>query len=147
LDSAGQGLYREKKVHKYKCKNKNATLRQKILKNTLILVHNQNFEKQKKWNSKIPEPHPLLLESMKYVKKSGHGEECSKCFTRSCDFSGLQLKNTLCHLFLNSLLVKNFCRNKNIWTFSALSHGFCKGFEAVRISDYSFFAFLYQFPC
>jgi hypothetical protein len=39
------------------------------------LVHNQNFEKQKKWNSKIPEPHPLLLESMKYVKKSGHGEE------------------------------------------------------------------------
>jgi hypothetical protein len=42
------------------------------------LVHNQNFEKQKKWNSKIPEPHPLLLESMKYVKKSGHGEEWVK---------------------------------------------------------------------
>jgi hypothetical protein len=34
-----------------------------------ILVQNQNFEKQKKWNSKIPEPHLLLLESMKYVKK------------------------------------------------------------------------------
>jgi hypothetical protein len=34
-----------------------------------ILVPNQNFEKQKKWNSKIPEPHLLLLESMKYVKK------------------------------------------------------------------------------
>jgi hypothetical protein len=48
------------------------------LKNTHILVHNQNFEKQKKWNSKIPEPHPLLLESMKYVKKSGHGEEWVK---------------------------------------------------------------------
>jgi hypothetical protein len=40
-----------------------------------ILVRNQNFEKQKKWNSKIPEPHLLLLESMKYVKKSGHGVE------------------------------------------------------------------------
>jgi hypothetical protein len=45
------------------------------LKNTLILVRNQNFEKQKNWNSKIPEPHLLLLKSMKYVKKSGHGEE------------------------------------------------------------------------
>jgi hypothetical protein len=41
-----------------------------------ILVHNQNFEKQKKWNTgKIPEPHLLLLESMKFVKKSGHGVE------------------------------------------------------------------------
>jgi hypothetical protein len=40
-----------------------------------ILVRNQNFEKPKKWNSKIPEPHLLLLESMKYVKKSGHGVE------------------------------------------------------------------------
>jgi hypothetical protein len=27
------------------------------------------FWKTKKWNSKIPEPHLLLLESMKYVKK------------------------------------------------------------------------------
>jgi hypothetical protein len=43
LDSAG---YSEK-YHKDKCKNKNATLRQKILKITRILVHNQNFEKQK----------------------------------------------------------------------------------------------------
>jgi hypothetical protein len=25
--------------------------------------------------------------------------KCSKCFTRSCDFSGLQLKNTLFNLF------------------------------------------------
>jgi hypothetical protein len=40
-----------------------------------ILVRNQNFEKQKKWNSKIPEPHLLFLESMKYLKKSGHGVE------------------------------------------------------------------------
>jgi hypothetical protein len=45
------------------------------LKITHILVRNQNFEKQKKWNSKIPEPHLILLESMKYVKKSGHDVE------------------------------------------------------------------------
>jgi hypothetical protein len=45
------------------------------LKITRILVCNQNFEKQKNWNSKIPEPHLLLLETMKYVKKSGHGVE------------------------------------------------------------------------
>jgi hypothetical protein len=43
------------------------------MKITGILVCNQNFEKQKKWNSKIPAMHLLHLESMKYVKKSGHG--------------------------------------------------------------------------
>jgi hypothetical protein len=47
LDSAGQGHYAEKKKHKDKCKNKNATLRLKILKITRILDRNQNFEKQK----------------------------------------------------------------------------------------------------
>jgi hypothetical protein len=43
----------------------------KILKITCILVCNQNFEKRipVQWNSKIPEPHLLLMESMKYVKK------------------------------------------------------------------------------
>jgi hypothetical protein len=39
------------------------------MKITGILVCNQNFEKQKKWNSKIPAMHLLHLESMKYVKK------------------------------------------------------------------------------
>jgi hypothetical protein len=43
-----------------------------------ILLRNQNFEKQKKWNSKIPELHLLLLESMNNVKNSGHGVEWDK---------------------------------------------------------------------
>jgi hypothetical protein len=75
LDSAGLGFHREK-THDDKCKYKNATLRHK------------NIEKHsyfglfwfviKILKNKIPEPHLLLSKSMKYVKKSGHGEEWVK---------------------------------------------------------------------
>jgi hypothetical protein len=41
----------------------------KILKNMHILVRNQNFEKQKKWNSKIPKPKLLLSCQQNMPKK------------------------------------------------------------------------------
>jgi hypothetical protein len=103
----------------------------KILKNTHILVHNQNFEKQKKWNSKIPEPHPLLLESMKYVKKSGHGEEwvnisysymqmICKTFSWVLTFFQTGLISQKQNTFYNFMLNQYFCV-LNLWLFSSVA--------------------------
>jgi hypothetical protein len=58
-----------KKLQDYKCKNKNATLRHKNIEKHAYVGSQSKFGKTKKGNSKIPESHLLLLESMKYVKK------------------------------------------------------------------------------
>jgi hypothetical protein len=69
LDSAGQGLYSGEKYTKIKTKTRIQFECIKILKNMHILVRNQNFEKQKKWNSKIPKPKFLLSCEQNLLKK------------------------------------------------------------------------------
>jgi hypothetical protein len=69
LDSACQGLYSGKKYTKIKTKTRIQFECIKILKNMHILVHNQNFEKQQKWNSKILKPKFLLNCEQNMLKK------------------------------------------------------------------------------
>jgi hypothetical protein len=69
LDSACQGLYSGEKYTKIKPKTRIQFECLKILKNMHILVLNQNLEKQKKGNSKIPKPKFLLSCEQNMLRK------------------------------------------------------------------------------